>query len=216
MDDRCVDDCCMNDRLHAPADDLTVFVLAGGKSTRMGRDKAFLDYDGVTLLAHALEVVQSVVTDVRIVGSREKFAVFAPVVEDIFPDCGPLGGIHAALRASPTELIVIIAVDMPFVSESFLKYLIGRAREASDAVVVVPRSEGRRQPLCAIYRREFADTAEAALRAGRYRIDALFEVVPCLTITEQELEAAGFSVAIFCNLNTREDLVMSQFEFPRY
>src|ERR1700733_6553877 len=99
---------------------LTVFILAGGKSTRMGRDKAFVEYEGRTLLARALEVARSVTPEVYIVGKREKFGRFARVVEDIFPDCGPLAGIHAALRASQTELNLILAVDMPFVSWAFL------------------------------------------------------------------------------------------------
>ena len=94
---------------------VTAFILAGGKSTRMGTDKAFVEYDGRTLLARALDLARSVTPDVRIVGSAEKFAPFAPVVEDIFCDCGPLGGIHAALRSSPTELNVMLAVDTPFV-----------------------------------------------------------------------------------------------------
>ena len=93
---------------NGPAPDLTAFILAGGKSTRMGTDKAFVDYDGRTLLLRALDLARSVATDVRIVGSKEKFAAFGPVVEDIFRDCGPLGGIHAALRASPTELNLML------------------------------------------------------------------------------------------------------------
>src|ERR1022692_1796718 len=102
--------------------DVTAFILAGGKSTRMGADKAFVDYEGRTLLARALDLARSVTADVRIVGSREKFAPFAPVVEDVFRDCGPLGGIHAALRASLTELNLVLAVDTPFVSWAFAQY----------------------------------------------------------------------------------------------
>jgi len=191
---------------NAPARDLTAFVLAGGKSTRMGADKAFVDYEGRTLRAWALGLARSVASDVRIVGSKEKFAAFAPVVEDVFRDCGPLGGIHAALRTSPTELNLVLAVDTPFVSQAFLRYLITQARGASDAAVVVPRAGGSRQPLCAIYRREFVDAAESALRAGRNRIDRLFEEVRTRVIEQEELESAGFSSAIFRNLNTPEEL----------
>jgi molybdopterin-guanine dinucleotide biosynthesis protein A len=191
---------------NVPARDLTAFVLAGGKSTRMGTDKAFVDYEGRTLLAWALDLTRSVASDVRIVGSKEKFAVFAPVLEDVFRDCGPLGGIHAALRASPTELNLVLAVDTPFVSQAFLRYLITQARGAPDAAVVVPRAGGSRQPLCAIYRREFVDVAESALRAGRNRIDRLFEQVRTRVIEQEELESAGFSSTIFRNLNTPEEL----------
>jgi molybdopterin-guanine dinucleotide biosynthesis protein A len=188
------------------ARDLTVFILAGGKSTRMGADKAFVEYEGRTLLARALELARSVASSVWIVGSKEKFAAFAEVVEDVFRDCGPLGGIHAALRASPTELNVMFAVDMPFVSLDFLQYLTAQARDTPDAAVIVPRGDGRRQPLCAIYRREFSVAAERALRAGRNKIDPLFDEVRTRVIEQEELEDAGFSSAIFRNLNTPEEL----------
>jgi molybdenum cofactor guanylyltransferase len=191
---------------NAPASDVAAFVLAGGKSTRMGTDKAFVDYAGRTLLSRALDLARSVSSDVCIIGSREKFAPFAPVVEDVFHDCGPLGGIHAALRASPAELNVMLAVDMPFVARAFLEYLISQARASPEATVAVPRGNGSWQPLCAIYRREFAAAAENALRAGRNKIDLLFDVVRTRVIEQDELEGAGFSRAIFRNLNTPEEL----------
>src|SRR5712675_3270402 len=123
---------------NGPELDVTIFVLAGGKSTRMGSDKAFVQLEGRTLLARSLDLARSVSADVCIVGSREKFAPFAPVVEDIFRDCGPLGGIHAALRVSQGDINLMLAVDMPFVSQQFLEYLIGQASSAPDAIVVVP------------------------------------------------------------------------------
>ena len=171
--------------------DVSAFILAGGKSTRMGTDKAFVVLEGWTLLARTLDLARAVTADVRIVGAAEKFAAFAPVVEDVFPGCGPLGGIHAALRASAAELNLILAVDVPFVSAGLLEFLVARAR-GSVAAVTVARVGGW-QPLCAVYRREFAEVAERALREGRYRIDALFEVVPTVVISEDELVAAGFS-----------------------
>ena len=185
---------------------LTAFILAGGKSTRMGRDKAFVDYSGRTLLARALDLARSVTPDVHIVGSRERFAEFAPVVEDKFRECGPLGGIHAALVASQTELNLILAVDMPFVSTAFLHYSLTQARSARDADAVVPRAGGRWQPLCAIYRRKFSVTAESALRVGRNRIGQLFDEIRLRVIDADELQGAGFSLDIFQNLNTPEDL----------
>jgi molybdopterin-guanine dinucleotide biosynthesis protein A len=187
-------------------DDVTAFILAGGKSTRMGTDKAFVEYEGRTLLARALDLARSVTPHVRIVGSPGKFAPFAPVVEDIFRDCGPLGGIHAALLASQTKLNLMVAVDTPFVSWAFLQFLISQARSTPEAAAVVPRDGGSSQPLCAIYRREFADAAERALLVGRNRIDVLFTEVRTRMIEKEELEGAGFSRAIFRNLNTPEEL----------
>jgi molybdenum cofactor guanylyltransferase len=185
--------------------DVAAFILAGGKSTRMGADKAFVVLDGRTLLARALDLARSVTQDVRIVGEAKKFAAFAPVVEDVFPGCGPLGGIHAALRTSQAELNLVLAVDMPFVPPALLPFLITRARN-SPLMVTVPRAGGGWQPLCAVYRREFADVAEKALRAGRYKIDALFDEARTHVIEEEQLESAGFSSRVFRNLNTKEEL----------
>jgi len=192
--------------------DVTAFILAGGKSTRMGTDKAFVKYNGHTLLARALDLARSITSKVFIVGSPEKFAPFAPVVEDIFRDCGPLGGIHAALKASSTELNLMLAIDTPFVSSTFLRYLMSKAQGAPEATVVVPRSGGRRQPLCAIYRREFADVAETALRARQNRINRLFDEVRTRVLEEEELDAVGFSPVLFRNLNTPEELEAERLE----
>jgi molybdopterin-guanine dinucleotide biosynthesis protein A len=186
--------------------DVSAFILAGGKSSRMGTDKAFLEFEGRTLLARALDLARSVISEVSIVGSKEKFAPFAPVVEDVFQNCGPLGGIHAALQTSSADLNLMLAVDLPFVSETFLQYLIGEAGKASQAAVIVPCAGGHRQSLCAIYRHRFAAVAENALRAGKYKIDPLFAMVPIREIGEDELQRAGFSHELFCNLNTPAEL----------
>jgi molybdopterin-guanine dinucleotide biosynthesis protein A len=185
--------------------DLAAFILAGGKSTRMGADKAFLTLDGRTLLARALGLARSVTADVRIVGDAAKFKAFAPVVEDVFRDCGPLGGIHAALRASAAELNFMLAVDLPFVSRKLVDYLIARAR-ISNAIVTVAQAGRGWQPLCAVYRREFGDAAETALREGRYRIDVLFDRWRTQVISVEELKACGLSAEMFRNLNTPEEL----------
>ena len=100
----------------------------------------------------------------------------------------------------------MLAVDVPFVTPALLEYLIKRACASAQAMVTVAQAGGRWQPLCAIYRRGFADFSEQALRAGSYKIDALFESVCVQLITEGELEAAGFSQKMFRNLNTQQEL----------
>jgi molybdopterin-guanine dinucleotide biosynthesis protein A len=188
-----------------PHSSCAAFILAGGRSTRMGTDKAFVTFEGRTLLARALTVARSVTSDVRIVGDPVKFSPFATVVEDIVPGCGPLAGIHGALRASTAEFNLILAVDMPFVSPALLHFLISRAQDSA-TTVTVPRSARGWQPLCAVYRSRFADAAEKALHAGRYKIDALFTSLETQAIEEQDLERAGFSASMFRNLNTPEEL----------
>jgi molybdopterin-guanine dinucleotide biosynthesis protein A len=184
--------------------ELTAFVLAGGKSSRMGADKALLQLPGQTLLQRALGLARSVSEDVRIVGVREKFGEFAPVVEDKYPNRGPLGGIHAALSATTNPFNLILAVDLPFLEKRFLLHLLAEAR-ASGAVVTVPRAAGGLQPLCAVYRREFAALAEQALAAGRNKIDTLYAQTTVRIIEEDELVRFAFSPAMFDNLNTPEE-----------
>jgi len=186
-------------------DDVTAFILAGGKSTRMGRDKAFVMLDGRSLLDRQLDLARSVCADVRIVGDPAKFSQFAPVVEDAFRGCGPLGGIHAALRSSETDLNLLVAVDIPFVSAQFLEFLLAKSR-ASESMVIVARTSDGWQPLCAVYRRGFAELAEKALRASRFRIDALFDPARTLVIGQDELRQQGFLPDLFRNLNTPEEL----------
>ena len=201
------------------------FVLAGGKSSRMGagsaqdKDKAFLEFSGQTLLDRALAVMGTVCGRVTIVGDPAKFAKYGStkygsskydsVVADIFPGCGPLAGIHAALLHSPAKLNLMLAVDMPFVSRDLLAFLFAAAEE-SDAIVTVPRCGKGLQPLCAAYRRDFSTVAERALRAGKYKIDAAFSNVSVRVIEEDELAAAGFSEQSFFNVNTPQDRLAAE------
>lgn len=175
----------------------------------MGADKAFVSLNGRTLLARMLDAARSLTSNVRIVGDSLKYSAFAPVVEDIFPGCGPLGGIHAALRSSFTDLNLVLAVDIPFVSLALLQFLVTHARNSPAPLVTVARANHGLQPLCAVYRRHFADVAEEALRAGRYKIDALFDPARTQIIPEEELESAGFSPQIFRNLNTPDELAQA-------
>ena len=189
--------------------DTTGFVLAGGKSTRMAQDKAFLQLQGRTLLARALGMVGAVCEDVRLIGSTEKFSKYATTIADLFPNQGPLAGIHAALNSSRTDLNLVLAVDMPFMDTGFLSYVITQARQSA-AVATVPRCAGGWQPLCAVYRLDFAAVAEEALRRGENKIDPLFACVPLRIIEEAEIIGLGFTPDIFRNLNTPEEFTQAQ------
>ncbi|MGA2333931.1 MAG: molybdenum cofactor guanylyltransferase [Terriglobales bacterium] len=197
------------------------FLLTGGKSSRMGADKAFLDFGGQTLLDRALTIMGPVCGKVAIVGDPARFAEYGAskyesakygsVVADIFPGCGPLAGIHAALVHSKANLNLMLAVDMPFVSRELLSFLFATAEDAdSHAIVTVPRTSKGLQPLCAVYRRDFSVAAEQALRAGKYKIDAAFSSVSVRVIEEDELAAAGFSEQSFFNLNTPQDRLAAE------
>src|SRR5271157_5209857 len=167
------------------------FILAGGQGSRMGADKAFLNFSGCTLLERAIAVVRPV-CDVAIVGDPAKFSRYGSVIEDAYPGRGPLAGIHAALIHSSAELNLMLAVDMPLVSTDLLAFLLASAASTT-ALVTVPHSATGFQPLCAVYRRPFAIAAEQALKAGKNKIDALFAAIPIRVIEGEELASAGFS-----------------------
>jgi molybdopterin-guanine dinucleotide biosynthesis protein A len=216
-------------------EDVAAYVIAGGRSSRMGRDKAFLSLHGTTLLERALAVARAATPQVTIVGPREKFAAYGNVVEDLYAGQGPLAGIHAALSSSASELNLVIGVDTPFLDPRFAQFLVEQAR-TSAAVVTFPvlnlppriatdshgsnmshsdpRSSakirgsvpsGQAQPLCAVYRREFAAVAEAALRQGRNAIVPLFAHVTVRQVGENEMRELAFDPRMFDNLNTPEE-----------
>jgi molybdopterin-guanine dinucleotide biosynthesis protein A len=185
---------------------LAAFVLAGGKSSRMGRDKAALLLNGRTLLQHALATLREITSNVSILGSPQTYGdQGAPVIADIVPECGPLGGIHAALTQTKADFNLIIAVDTPFLSVDFLKFLSARA-VASRAVVTTPEIAGYTQPLCAVYSRQFLPIAAQALKSGNYKIVPLFPADGTLKIPDSEMAQFAFTPEMFDNLNTPEDM----------
>lgn len=176
----------------------------------MGTDKSFLQWGQETLLDRALRLAATVTQDVRIVGQAGRFAACArPVIEDVYRQRGPLGGIHAALCKTPSDLNLMLAVDMPFLKSQFLVYLAAQARE-SGATVTIPNASGGFQPLCAVYHRQFMGVAEESLRAGKNKIDVLFAKTINRIITQEELVAVGFSPDMFRNLNTPEELELAR------
>jgi len=177
----------------------------------MGVDKAFLKFQNASLLERAINIARLAADEVHVSGPREKFGHEA--IEDIYPDCGPLGGIHAVLKSSASELNLVLAVDLPFVEADFLRYLLRQSKAEANVgppLAVIPRTARGWQPLCAIYHKAFADAAENALREKRYKIDLLFSQVSVRPVEEEEIFKAGFSLRMFDNLNTREEFELAK------
>lgn len=183
---------------------VSAFVLAGGRSSRMGTDKALLRFGDENLLQIALRKATAMCPAPVIVGDRGRYGAYGTVIEDRFPGCGPLGGIHAALAATQSDLNVILSVDTPLMTSEFLVWLVGRAREGSD-LAVVPQSGDRSQPLSAVYRRAALPVIEHALRLGDFKVDRIFSQIPTRFVLESELRSAGFGPEMFCNLNTPDE-----------
>ena len=184
--------------------DVSVFVLAGGRSSRMGSDKALLPIAGMNLLQIAVAKAREVSPRTAIVGSRERYAQYGEVIEDIIPGCGPLSGIHAALRTTRSELNLILSVDMPLIAPDFLRWLTQTAA-SGDELAIVPEAHGRTQPLCSVFRPAALAQVENGLQTGEYKVDRLFSILPTRLVAEIDWRAAGFLPNIFRNLNTPEE-----------
>lgn len=151
------------------------FVLAGGRSSRMGRDKAMIRMCGLTLVECALGKLRALPLGhpPRIAGGRADLQDLAPVVEDLRPGCGPLSGIEAALTASSAAYNIFLPVDVPLAPVGLLAWMLERAR-ITGAQATFPRVHGRPEPLFAVYRPEALQRIGEALDHGRYAVSEVF------------------------------------------
>ncbi len=153
----------------APSD-VSGYVLAGGKSSRMGRDKALLELAGKPLVLRAVEKLQQVCAEVSILGNREELAAYAPLVRDLHEGCGPLGGIEAALAHSTKAWNLLMAVDMPFLPVGFLDAWVRSVMESDRARVALFTVDGRPQPALCLVHKEVAPFVAGAMQRGEFRL----------------------------------------------
>lgn len=145
------------------------FVLVGGNSSRMGRDKALLEFQGETLAARVAECVRQAAGSVTLIGPPERYRELGyNVIADRAPGLGPLGGVYTALHATHSEWNLIVAVDMPLITLDLLAALLEDAESgASTADCVIPEHAGAEgpllEPLCAVYQRRCAQAARRAI-----------------------------------------------------
>lgn len=208
------------------------FVLAGGKSSRMGMDKALLEFRGWPLVEIAVEKLRGFCAEVSIAGNREDLSRYAPVVREERIDCGPAAGIEAGLKASKQEWAMFVPVDVPLVPGGLLRRWAERviaANEDAEAVeamgpLVGDRLKvlGRSQPAFCILRHEVLATVSSALDRGERRLEAIFDAtrwdLGVAAVVEMEageiwVDRRPASVELerwFLNINTPEDLVEAE------
>ncbi|HTS78037.1 MAG TPA: molybdenum cofactor guanylyltransferase [Bryobacteraceae bacterium] len=175
------------------------FLLVGGRSTRMGRDKARLPLGGRTLAEHIAERIRQAAGSVMLVGTREDEPLAG--FPDLMPGNGPLGGVFTALHRSSAEWNLIVACDMPEVTRELFEHLF-RAAESSAADCVVPgRPGGALEPLCAIYHRRVAAAAHAAINRKSLK---MHDFVSGLKMSVEYFE----DPSPFANINTPEQWSM--------
>jgi len=189
--------------------DVEAFILVGGRSSRMGKDKSglrFGDRSGVALIAASL---QRVAHTIRTVGRAVPAAEGLENIADAHDQWGPLAGIEAALCNSNSEHCLIVACDLPFVTGELFERLVGLA-DHRDAIVPV-QSDGRPQPLCAIYRKSPCLTAARnVIAGGEHSPRALLDQVQTQYVPFAELSDLDGSEYFFFNVNTPENYEQAQ------
>ena len=189
--------------------DVDAFILVGGMSSRMGKDKAglrFGEQSAVALLAASLEVVSH---KIRTVGGAVTSVEGLLNIADTQDKWGPLAGIEAALSNSNSEHCLIVACDLPFVSGKLFERLIGLA-DQWDAVLPL-QSDGRPQPLCAIYRRTpCLVVARKAIADSEHSPRALLDQIQTRYVSFSELSDLEGSEYFFFNVNTPENYEHAQ------
>lgn len=192
---------------------LSAAILTGGASRRMGRDKASIEFGGITLLERALRTLKEVADEVVIVGDRPSYHGYGvPVHADAYSDAGTLGGIATALRTAAHERVLVVACDMPLLSIRLLRAM--TALESDEDVVVpwLPSANARQggkgtfETLHAIYRRRCLPHIEERIARGDIRVIGFFDDVRVRSLDENWLRQYDPDLRSFHNANTPDDL----------
>jgi len=190
-------------------DDCAALILAGGESRRMGRPKAWLEFDGRPLLAHLVERLGRVCPEVRVVCApgQELPATPARVIHDERPGQGPVAGLAAGLKGLEQPLAFACSCDLPFLRVELVECL---AQAARGYDVALCEWEGRLHPLHAVYRASLQPRLEARLAADQRRLLAVLDHVRHVVLGEAEIRALDPDGASFVNLNTPQDYAAAQ------
>ena len=188
---------------------LTGVIQAGGRSVRMGGEpKALLEVGGRRIIERVADVLRQVTDEQLLVtNTPDRYAWMGlPMVPDVFPDAGSLGGIYSGLKAAG-EAAFTVACDMPFLSPAVARLVTSRAPEAD---VVVPVVNGFHETLHACYARACLGPIERRIAAGRLKITGFFDEVRVLEIAEADLAPFGDPAQIFMNVNTPDELARAR------
>lgn len=188
-------------------EDTTFAILAGGCSSRMGKDKAILPFLGQPLIQRIVCRGQAITDHVFVVGSRPEAYPFlqVPLVCDILSIKGPLVGLYTALSVSKSAYLILVGCDMPFINLDMLSFQLGiLEHEAFD--VVIPKYANGLEPLHAVYRRESClDAVKSALEEGERSLTGWLPRVRVREIPEDTLLSFDPDLRAFTNLNTPQE-----------
>ncbi len=184
---------------------MTVIILAGGKASRFGRDKAFVKIEGIPIIKRQIKILSKAFKKIIIVtNSPDKYRLKGvKIIQDIIPDKGPLGGLYSGLRASDSIYNFVVACDMPFLNERLVKYMIKNIKNFD---VFIPKIDNKLHPLCGIYSKNCIPVIEQRLMQDRLKVSGIFSELKAKFISKKKLQS--FDKALLCleNINTLQDL----------
>jgi molybdopterin-guanine dinucleotide biosynthesis protein A len=183
-------------------ENISAFVLAGGKSRRFGKNKALSLFQGERLIERLIRSLKTMTDRIHLItNSPEEYAFLnLPMHGDILPDSGSLGGIYTGLATMASSHGICVACDMPFISPVFLSHLL---QYTPDFDVVVPKGVYGYEPLCAVYGKSCISPIEDRIKAGDYKITRFYEQVRVKTISEEDTSL--YDPRMLFNVNTQED-----------
>ena len=157
------------------------FVLTGGRSSRMGRDKALLPIEGSVLVERTAERVRAAAGSVTLIGAPERYAHLGlPVAPDLIENCGPIGGLYSALKIGRADWNLLVACDMPGLTAEFLRELLDAARQCG-STCLVPQTESGLHPLCAVYHRRAEGAVASAIEHKRFKMHDLLKILKAVS-----------------------------------
>ncbi len=186
--------------------DITGIILAGGKNSRMGVNKAFLEMDGVRVIEKTLNIYRQIFNEIIIVTNDPLvYTEFtdAAIIMDIYKGKGPLGGIYSGLFYAKNSHAFVSACDIPFINKDFILYLIEQIDKYD---IVVPKLPEGFQALYAIYSRNCLFAIKRMIDADELKITGFYKEARLLSITEEKIKPFEKDGHLFFNMNTPEDL----------
>ncbi len=190
----------------------SLVVQAGGESRRMGTDKALLPFLGKPLIQRILERLIPVVDEALVTTNHPQNYAFlnVPLIRDVFPGRGALGGLYTALRNAHYTCVAVVACDMPFANAELLEILF-RTLEESKADAVIPQTANGNEPFHAVYRRENClPLVRQAIEDGHWRADAWFWEANLRFFSPEEVSIFDPLGLAFQNVNTPEELAAAE------
>ena len=180
---------------------ITGIIIAGGKSSRMGTDKAFVNYNNKTLIEYAVSVINPVVDTIIISSNKPNKIKGFKVVSDIYKNIGPVAGLYSCLKVTQTEANIIIPCDTPKLTTVLYKQLLTEYQKQKNIVAVVPRlPDGKIEPLIGVYSKSILFEIENSIAVGDYKLVNLLSKINTKYIDITDIEQ-------FKNINTPADLL---------